>query len=142
MLTNTQIGSNQKVAIKEKCSHFQIRKSYLHIIMLSSWKQGGETTRACSTWFHAETDEHTIKVYVRITFPYSIIGRSIEFDKFGFICPLRTLWAKSKWKITTYNYAQVTLWLEIVKFDCGTINYMSIFHKRITLITMNAYMYP
>ena len=34
VLTNTQIGSNQKVAIKEKCSHFQIRKSYLHIIML------------------------------------------------------------------------------------------------------------
>ena len=74
--------------------------------------------------------------------PYSNIGRSIEFDKFGFICPRRTLWAKSKWKITTYNYAQVTLWLEIVKFDCDTIDYMSIFHKRITLITMNAYMYP
>ena len=34
VLTNTQIGSNQNVAIKEKCSHFQIRKSYLHIIIL------------------------------------------------------------------------------------------------------------
>ena len=98
--------------------------------------------RAYSTRFHAEIDEHTIKVYVRITFPYSIIDRSIEFDKFGFICPLRTLWAKSKRKITTYNYAQVTLWLEIVKFDWDTIDYKSIFHKRITLITMNAYMCP
>ena len=52
--------------------------------------------RACSTWFHIETDEHTIKVYVRIMLPYLIIGRSIEFDKFGFICPMRTLCAKSK----------------------------------------------
>ena len=34
VLTNTQIGSNQNVAIKEKCSHFQIRKSYLQIIIL------------------------------------------------------------------------------------------------------------
>ena len=34
VLTNTQIGSKQKVSIKEKCSHFQIRKSYLQIIIL------------------------------------------------------------------------------------------------------------
>ena len=34
VLTNTQIGSKQKVAIKEKCSHFQISKSYLYITML------------------------------------------------------------------------------------------------------------
>ena len=34
VLTNTQIGSNQKVAIKEKYSHFHIKKYYLLLTML------------------------------------------------------------------------------------------------------------
>ena len=50
-------------------------------------KQGAETVRSYNTWFHTETEQHTPQGIVIIMFPYSDISRSIEFDKFGFICP-------------------------------------------------------
>jgi len=72
-------------------------------------KQGAETVRSYNTWFHTETEQHTPQGIVIIMFPYSDISRSIEFDKFGFICLQRILYAKSKITIVTYNCVQVTL---------------------------------
>jgi hypothetical protein len=40
--------------------------------------------RTRSTWSHAESEQHTRKVCVKIMFPYSIVGRSNEFDKFRY----------------------------------------------------------
>ena len=52
--------------------------------MHSLWKQGGEIARTCSKWFHAESEQHTCMVCVKIMFPYSIVGRSNEFDRFKY----------------------------------------------------------
>jgi hypothetical protein len=44
-------------------------------------KQGGEIATTCSTWFRAESEQHTRMVCLKIMSSYSITGRSNEFDR-------------------------------------------------------------
>ena len=59
-----------------------------------------------------------------------LLADQLNLKKLDLYVPRGFCMINPKRKIATYNYAQITLWLQIVKFDCGTIDYMSIFHKK------------
>ena len=62
--------------------------------------------------------------------PIQILADQLNLIKLDLYVSRGFCMLNPKRKIATYNYARVTLWIEIVKFDCGTIDYMSILHKK------------
>ena len=117
VLTNTQIGSNQKVAIKEKCSHFQIKKSYLHIIMLFLQKSKVVRQRELVAHGFMQRPSNIPSWYAWELCSYiQIFAHQLYLIKLDLYVPWGLRVLNPKWKIAIFNYALT--WDSQV--DCGT----------------------